>query len=162
MFLKGFQYLTLFALSACSMHGPGEKTPLSREDCRHEKEMFRCVEYVRNYDGDTITVSIQDIHPLFGDTINVRVAGIDAAELRTEDKCERRMAVLAKTYVENLLSQATLIHLQDVQRDKYFRVLAEVVVDGELLSEKLLSKNLAVPYDGGTKVKVDWCAASFR
>ena len=41
-------------------------------------------------------------------------------------------------------------------RDKYFRINARVIADGQDLSEMLVVKGLAIPYDGGTKTK-DWC-----
>ena len=43
-----------------------------------------------------------------------------------------------------------------MERDKYFRVVAKVNVDGRDLSQLLLEEGHAVIYDGGTKSK-DWC-----
>jgi len=42
-------------------------------------------------------------------------------------------------------------------RGKYFRIVGRLIADGVDISELLIQKNLAVLYDGGTKVK-DWCA----
>ncbi len=42
-------------------------------------------------------------------------------------------------------------------RDKYFRIDARVLADGQDLADLLISQGLAVPYDGGTKT-ADWCA----
>jgi micrococcal nuclease len=47
-----------------------------------------------------------------------------------------------------LLSDAKTIELKNPQRDKYFRVLAEVWIDGESLGEKLKGDGLAKEYDG--------------
>ena len=44
--------------------------------------------------------------------------------------------------------KAITIELKNPQRDKYFRVLAEVWIDGESLGEKLKSDGLAKEYDG--------------
>ena len=32
-------------------------------DCDHTDTRFNCVKYVSNYDGDTITIDIPNIHP---------------------------------------------------------------------------------------------------
>ena len=58
--------------------------------------------------------------------------------------------------MRELLEQAQQIDLVDVERDKYFRVVAKVNVDGRDLSQLLLEEGHAVIYDGGTKSK-DWC-----
>ncbi len=41
-------------------------------------------------------------------------------------------------------------------RGKYFRIVGRLSVDGVDISDLLIERQLAVPYDGGTKVK-DWC-----
>ena len=38
---------------------------------------FNDVQYIRAYDGDTITVTIPNIHPFFGKHISIRVLGRD-------------------------------------------------------------------------------------
>jgi len=47
-----------------------------------------------------------------------------------------------------LLSDAKTIELKNTQRGKYFRVVAEVWIDGDSLGEKLKSEGLAKDYDG--------------
>ena len=128
-----------------------------KDPCEHTNTKFKCVEYVKNYDGDTITVNIPNVHPIIGDEISVRVLGIDTAEIRTTDDCEKEMAIVAKLYVEQLIVNAKKIHLHNVVRDKYFRIGADVFIDGVLLSQKLLEENLAYAYEGDTKPEVDWC-----
>lgn len=130
---------------------------LAEANCRHSPTAFNCVEYLRNYDGDTITVNIPEVPVLIGDEITVRVNGIDAPEIEGRNACERKAAVLAQRAVEKILQEARRIDLRNVKRDKYFRVLADIYADGDLLSEYLLKHKLAVPYDGGHKEKVDWC-----
>ena len=125
--------------------------------CRHTSTKFKCVTPIRNYDGDTITVDIPKIHVLFGKEISVRVLGIDTAEIRTSDDCEKEMANKAKAFVENELANAKTIHLYKIERDKYFRIGADVMLDGKSLSQKLIDENLAYPYNGDTKPDVDWC-----
>lgn len=125
--------------------------------CIHDETTFRCVKILKNYDGDTLTVDIPGLHPLLGKNISVRVAGIDTPEVRTKDSCEKQAGRAAKNLVASVLKNAKTIELQGVQRDKYFRILADVMVDGKSLKEVLLKNNLAYSYDGGTKAKVDWC-----
>lgn len=128
-----------------------------KNPCEHTSTKFKCVEYVKNYDGDTITVNIPNVHPIIGEEISVRVLGVDTAEIRTSDECEKEMAIAAKLYVEELVLNAKKIHLHNVIRDKYFRIGADVFIDGVLLSQKLLDENLAYAYDGDSKPEVDWC-----
>ena len=44
-----------------------------------------------------------------------------------------------------------MIDLREVERGKYFRLVAEVIADGENMSDVLLERGLAWPYDGGTR-----------
>ena len=109
---------------------------------------FSGVEYVRNYDGDTMTVNIPGVHPLFGNEIGIRVRGIDTPEIREKYPFEKQKAKETKTLIEGILNRATEITLHDIEREKYFRIVASVIVDGQNLSDLLLAKKLAVPYDG--------------
>ncbi len=127
------------------------------EECRHTATEFNCVEYIYNYDGDTINVRVPDVHPLIGEKISVRVAGVDTPELVSDDPCERVVARVSRNFVRSMLSSASRIDLNDLRRDKYFRILADVTADGESVSQALLVHGLALPYDGGAKVPVDWC-----
>ena len=52
---------------------------------------FPNVTYHRCYDGDTCVVSLPDVHPLFGEKISVRIAGIDTPEIR--GKCDQEKAL---------------------------------------------------------------------
>jgi len=108
------------------------------------------------YDGDTCMMSLPGIHPLFGDHIPVRLAGIDTPEMKGQCEREKQLARQARDLVRSTLSQARTIYLRKASRDKYFRIDALVLADGQDLSEILITQGLAVPYDGGTKIK-DWC-----
>lgn len=127
------------------------------EACDHDKSTFRCVKYVRNYDADTVTFDIPNTHPLIGDKISVRVLGLDTPEIKGKTVCEKKKAVEAKDYVAKLMKGAKKIDLENIQKDKYFRILADVKVDGKSLTKELLDKGYAYPYHGKTKLKVDWC-----
>jgi len=43
--------------------------------------------YVRNYDGDTITFNLPNLHPIIGKNIRVRLNGIDTPEIK--GKCDK-------------------------------------------------------------------------
>ena len=117
---------------------------------------FKNVEYVKNYDGDTITVNIKNVHPLLGEKINIRVAGIDTPELRGKCVEEKNLANQAKAFVWRKMVSAKKIHLLNTRRGKYFRIVADVEIDKQSLADLLLAEGMAVPYEGGTKSK-DWC-----
>ncbi len=118
---------------------------------------YQNVQYLDNYDGDTITVDIPGASPLIGEKIHVRLRGVDTPEL-AKGKCqeEKRIALLAKNRVHSLLKSARVINLHHVERGKYFRILADVEFDGKDLASILLKEDLAIPYSGGTRSH-DWC-----
>ncbi len=126
-------------------------------DCKHDASTFRCVKYLKNYDADTITFNIPDVHPLVGEKISVRVRGLDTPEVKGKLPCEKQAARTAQRLVENLMKNAKRIDLRNVDRDKYFRILADVFVDEKSIADTIFKNNLAYHYDGGTKQKIDWC-----
>jgi len=117
---------------------------------------FNDVEYISNYDGDTIKVNIKDLHPLIGKGITIRVNGIDTPEMKGGCEKSKIMAKEAKSVVQNLLSNSKKIDLINCKRGKYFRIVADVIADNINIGNLLLVKGLAVKYDGTTK-KQDWC-----
>ena len=125
--------------------------------CNHTDDTFNCVEYLHNYDGDTVMFNIPNVHPLLGRKINIRLQGIDTPELKTSDQCEHDLAIKAKQAVAKLLSTATRIDLKNAKRDKYFRIDADIHVDNKSISVYLLEQNLGYEYHGGTKPKQNWC-----
>jgi len=114
------------------------------------------VELVSVYDGDTFKVNIKNYPKIIGEKINIRIRGIDTAELRAGCRKEKVFALLAKEYSKHRLSNAKIIKLKNFSRGKYFRIVADVYVDEVLLSQELLKKGYAVVYDGRKKLK-DWC-----
>lgn len=112
--------------------------------------------YIRNYDGDTITVDIPGYPAIIGDDIAIRLNGIDTPEIRGKCAKEKALARKAKHQVEMLLANADNIELRNIQRGKYFRIVADVWVDNHSISKILIQKNLAIPYDGGRKT-THWC-----
>ncbi len=111
-------------------------------------------EVVSIYDGDTFRVTIRNWPAVIGERIAVRVYGIDTPELRDKDPQVKEKARKAKQFVVDSLRNARRVELRNLRRDKYFRLLAEVYVDGHSLGAQLVKLGLARPYDGGTKS--DW------
>ena len=129
--------------------------------CEPESFTLSNNDVISVHDGDTFNVNIRNIPAIFGTNVPVRIVGIDTPELAS--KCsfpmERLSEVVkakeAREFVKAMLSNAKEITLANVARDKYFRVLADVYVDGVSLSELLIENKLAFSYDGGTKRS--WC-----
>ncbi len=126
--------------------------------CSHTNTSFNCVTVVKVYDADTIFVNIPGQHPLFGKRIGVRIAGIDTPELRTRNGCEKARAQEARNLVDQWIRQSSRVDIVNVQRDKYFRVLGTVLLDGKSIAPALIGQGLAYPYTGGRKQIVDWCS----
>ena len=82
---------------------------------RAQAEDFPGVQYVRNYDADTITVNLKGLPPVFGEELGIRVAGIKAPEIRGRCAQEEQLALKARDHVRELLEQAQQIDLVDVE-----------------------------------------------
>lgn len=135
-------------------------TSLWASECPHGSDRFNCVKFVKNYDGDTITVDIPGVHSFFGNNVAVRVRGIDTPELKGKSPCEKEWARQAKRLVQSELSHAKRVDLQinyKERLDKYGRLLANVLYDKKNLADVLIKNHMAVRYDGGHKPAVDWC-----
>lgn len=117
---------------------------------------FLDVEVVRVYDGDTFFVDIPDVHPLFGREIGIRVRGIDTPEIRGSCEQERKLAVIAREIAIEALFAADQVDLVDVERGKYFRIVATVLIDGVDLGDILIEAGCAVAYDGDGPSPT-WC-----
>ena len=112
--------------------------------------------YFRNYDGDTITFKLPGLHPIIGGKISIRVNGIDTPEIKGKCEKEKYDAQQAKEMVADILKDAEQITLKNMERGKYFRIAADVIVDGENLADVLVEAGMAVRYDGGKKTH-KWC-----
>lgn len=117
---------------------------------------FNGAVYIRNYDGDTITFNLPGLHPIIGEKISIRVNGIDTPEIRGKCDKEKYDAQQAQQMVVDILKDAEQITLKNMERGKYFRIAADVIVDGENLADMLIEAGVAVKYGGGKKKK-NWC-----
>jgi len=109
------------------------------------------VKVVSIYDGDTFKCSIISYPAIIGDNIGIRISGIDCPEMTDKRLNIRALAQQAKQYTVARLRAGKSICLLNMRRDKYFRIVADVTVDGKNLAQELIGKGLAKPYDGGTK-----------
>jgi endonuclease YncB( thermonuclease family) len=116
---------------------------------------FNNVEYVRNYDGDTITVNISGVHDIIGKEMPIRLAGIDTPELIGLCPEEIKLATEARDFVTGQLSDVSTLNLLNIERGKYFRIIADVEYDNKDLATLLLDNGFAVEYEGGERI--DWC-----
>lgn len=114
------------------------------------------VAVVRVYDGDTFFVDIPGLHPIIGDEIGIRVRGVDTPEIRGDCDRERALARAARDFAAALLEDSDTVDLVSIERGKYFRIVATVLVDGRDLAGALVAAGLGVPY-GGDGPSVDWC-----
>ncbi|WP_245688496.1 thermonuclease family protein [Vibrio sonorensis] len=107
------------------------------------------------YDADTFRVNIQGWPDVVGQNISIRVMGVDAPEIRGKCEAEKIAAKEAKAFTKQALARATKIELKNIRRGKYFRLLADVYLDDQSLSQALINQGLAVPYNGGKRI--NWC-----
>lgn len=107
------------------------------------------------YDGDTCYITAKTF-PQSLQKMSIRILGIDTPEIRGDCEEEKALAAIGREYANELFRAADEITLENLDWDKYGgRVLADVYLDGELYSQKLIDAGLARPYDGGTKKP--WC-----
>lgn len=115
---------------------------------------------IKVYDGDTITIATQlhngDVCPILKMyKFNVRILGIDTPELKTTNAIERELGIIARDSLSEMI-YGKVVRLENVSYDKYGRILCNLFLNDINISEWLISKNHAVRYSGGTKIK-KWC-----
>jgi endonuclease YncB( thermonuclease family) len=112
---------------------------------------------IKCYDADTITIASKlqyDASPLY--RLSVRLNGIDAPEIKGKSAEEKEVAKEARDFLSSLVLNK-MIRLENVESEKYGRILADVYLGDVHLNELLLKERYAVKYDGGTKLKpVSW------
>ncbi len=103
------------------------------------------------HDGDTVIVTVPG-WPAVISPVQVRLFGIDTAEIHDPRPEIRAMSLLASDWLAAHLRPGDAVVLRAVRRDKYFRLLAEITaaVDGEArdLASEMVRRGLAKPYYG--------------
>ena len=99
---------------------------------------------IKVIDGDTFRVDINELPDIIGKNIRIRILGINAPEINGKCAFEKELAIKARDFVQILLDNADLVVLKNLNRGNFFRLLAEVIVDGKNLGELLVANDLAV------------------
>ena len=110
---------------------------------------------IKVYDGDTITIASKMPYkdsPIY--RFSVRINGIDCAEIKGKTESEKQCAILAREHVEHIALN-NIVTLENVELEKYGRILADVYVNNINIGNSLIEKRLAVSYDGGKKQSPD-------
>jgi endonuclease YncB( thermonuclease family) len=110
---------------------------------------------IKCYDADTITIASKlpyDASPMY--RLSVRLNGIDTPEIKGKGVSdeEKEVAKQARDFVSNLVMNK-YVRLENIESEKYGRILADVYIGDVHLNELLLKERYAVKYDGGTKQK---------
>jgi len=90
---------------------------------------FYNAQYVRNYDGDTVTFNIPNIHPVLGEKVSIRVRGIDTPEIRGKCQKEKDLAYEAKAVVQTVMvgamvSEAAVLTVKEILFEPIFPKLS--------------------------------------
>jgi endonuclease YncB( thermonuclease family) len=130
-------------------------TDISWEDTREFRFPTDGGRVIKVYDGDTITIASKlpyDSSLLY--RLSVRLNGIDTPEMKGKDITddEKTAAKLARDFVSNLILNK-YVRLENIETEKYGRILADVYIGDVHLNQLLLKERYAVIYDGGTKKK---------
>lgn len=110
---------------------------------------------IKVYDADTITIASKlpyDASPMY--RLSVRLNGIDTPEIKGKGISdeEKEAAKQARDFVSNLVLNK-IVRLENIESEKYGRILADVFIGDIHLNNLLLKERYAVKYDGGTKIK---------
>jgi endonuclease YncB( thermonuclease family) len=110
---------------------------------------------IKVYDADTITIASKlpyNESPLY--RLSVRLNGIDSPEIKGKGVTdeEKEAAKLARDFVSKLVLNK-FVRLENVQSEKYGRILADVFIGDIHLNELLINERYAIKYDGKTKIK---------
>ena len=114
------------------------------------------VEVVRIVDGDTLVVNLPCQVSIVCTAMPVRLRGLDTPELRGKCPKERQAALRAQEILKLLVLGARTVRLEQLGRDKFFRIDATVVADGIDEGAILDKKGVARPYTGQGP-RGSWC-----
>lgn len=113
---------------------------------------------VRAVDGDTVEVEAAWLPKELGNTIKIRVYGVDTPEKGGRAKCESeaKKGTAATQFTNKFVSTGKLTSVVVKDWDKFGgRILGDIVVDGKSLRNELIKQGLAREYFG--EAKQSWC-----
>lgn len=126
----------------------GKQTTASRSQLLNDLLLVAPVEKVNSvYDGDTFRCDLKYPPAIGYKDIPIRIRGVDCPEIRGGTEEQKSSARQSQQFTEKLLSSSHEIILKNIARDKYFRILADVEIDGQDLGKLLLENNLAQLYN---------------
>ena len=94
------------------------------------------------YSAKAFTCEIKHPLPVFGRRVPVKLRSIDLPAVDDKKPHAQALARRAKQLTEKLLQQAKVITLENMRRDGYSRIIADVYVDGRNLADLLESPAL--------------------
>jgi len=103
---------------------------------------------IKVYDGDTITVGAILLGKSY--RFSVRLRGIDTPEMKGGSATEKAMAIKARDELSKRILNK-IVHLKNLETEKYGRILADVYLEEECMNEWLIQEGYAKKYDGGHK-----------
>jgi micrococcal nuclease len=113
---------------------------------------------LRVADGDTVVFEAPFMPAPLKPQLSLRILGVDTPEKGKRAECpsEAAAAEKASAFTKNLVANAKKIQVELKSHDKFGgRVLGDLIVDGEKLSELLIKNGHARPYFG--EKKQSWC-----
>ena len=135
-----FLLLVGVLLAGCATH------PQTQDKLYPDVKVSRLLRVI---DGDTFRCDIDEHSAIAGKNISIRLRGINTPELRSKNPEERKSADLEKQRLSELLNNARVIELRNIDRDKYFRIDADVYIDGIDILPKLNPDFLTPKAKGG-------------
>ncbi len=108
------------------------------------------------YDADTVHLVIPYSNNYYRWTC--RLAEIDSAEIKSQDKAESDFAKKSRDYLKSLILDK-IVTVKCGKFDKYGRLLVNIYLDQLDINKHLLDKGYAYKYLGATKKKFsDWAS----
>ena len=104
----------------------------------HKFPFSKNVPWIGAYYTKQLKNILSGLHPIIGNKISIRVNGIDTPDIRGKCEKEKYDAQQAQQMVADILKDAEQIVLRNMERGKYFRIAADVIVDGESLGDLLV------------------------
>lgn len=115
-------------------------------------------EITRVVDGDTVEFRVDWLPKELGDTLKLRIYGVDTPEKSSRAKCakEGKLGAAATKFAIEQIYNAESRYIVIRDWDKYGgRVLGDLILDGVSLRDLLIKRGYAKPYEGGAKTS--WC-----
>lgn len=106
------------------------------------KKLFNYNGKVTNVvDGDTVDVDVDLGFNVFT-KVRIRLANINAPEMKSSDTLEREMAELSKKFLSSKVLNRDIV-LDSTGKDKYGRWIGNISVDGAIVNEQMVKEGYA-------------------